>query len=320
MEKAPKISIIIPIFNGETFLGQCLDSLFSQTFDDFEVICLDDHSTDDSLKIISYFTQKEQRLKSIPMNRHFGQYFLRNRGIQIAKADYICFLDDDDFIDDDFLELLYKKITDTNADICLCGGDEYWDIEKEFRDVKWILNGAYLPDKQVFRPTDYPENIFQICGESPWARILKKDFVRKFNLRFDNLPVFEDFPFSIKCITLVQKISYVNEKLYHHRKHPGNASSQLWNRRVNFDAFLISKRFLQNLGFYEIVKYSFLNKCIYAINWRLESADNESICQKMLDELKNNIFHKLELIDEINNLSYTSKIVYHSIIDRSCST
>ena len=109
----PKVSVIIPVYNTEKYLRKCLESVINQTLKDIEIICINDCSTDDSLKILNDI--KDERLKILNLPQNSGVSFARNRGIDEAKGEYISFVDSDDFIAPDFLEKLYNKSQGADA-------------------------------------------------------------------------------------------------------------------------------------------------------------------------------------------------------------
>lgn len=116
----PKVSIIVPVYNVEKYLRKCIDSLVNQTLNDIEIICINDGSTDKSLKILKEYKNKDSRI--ILLNQeNSGQSVARNRGIEIAKGEYLGFVDPDDWIDLDYYEKLYNAAIGTNADIATAG-------------------------------------------------------------------------------------------------------------------------------------------------------------------------------------------------------
>src|SRR5574344_661413 len=118
MEK--KVSIIIPVYNTEEYLDECLQSLINQTLKDIEIICIDDGSTDCSAEILHEYSLKDSRIKVLKQ-RNYGQSAARNKGLMFANGEYISFLDSDDFISEDMLEKLYCKAKEQNTDITMCG-------------------------------------------------------------------------------------------------------------------------------------------------------------------------------------------------------
>lgn len=113
-----KVSVIIPVYNTEEYLGNCLTSICTQTLEDLEIICINDASEDNSLNILNDFANKDKRIKVINFSLNKGAAQARNYGIEIAKGEFISFIDSDDYLETaDFYEKLYNKAIQTNADI-----------------------------------------------------------------------------------------------------------------------------------------------------------------------------------------------------------
>ena len=129
-----KISVIIPVYNAEKYLGQCLDSLIGQTFSDFEIICVNDGSNDSSLDILNNYADKCDKIKIINIENS-GPGPARNKGLDIASGDYITFVDADDWVDKKFLEILYASAIKTNADITECSLCSYYEASSIYKNI-----------------------------------------------------------------------------------------------------------------------------------------------------------------------------------------
>ena len=112
-----KVSIILPIYKVEKYLTKCLDSLINQTLSDIEIICIDDCSPDNSIRILREYALKDERIKIINLKENIGAAGARNKGLEVAKGEYLGFVDPDDYIDLNFYEELYKKALEDGADI-----------------------------------------------------------------------------------------------------------------------------------------------------------------------------------------------------------
>lgn len=120
-----KISVLIPIYNVEKYLGECLESIINQTYSDLEIICINDGSTDNSLSIINKYAKLDDRIVLIDKeNSGYGDSM--NRGLSIAKGEYISIVESDDFIEKDMLGVLYEKMASYNLDVVKCKYNRYW--------------------------------------------------------------------------------------------------------------------------------------------------------------------------------------------------
>ena len=211
----PKVSVIVPVYNVEKYLRKCLDSVVNQTLEDIEIICIDDGSTDGSGAILDEYAQKDKRIKVIHQENQ-GLGAARNVGIDLAKGEYIGFVDSDDFIELSCLEKVYSKIEETSSDLCLFGIYRYNSILK-------------IPEEgDSFNLSHYGENVSQICRYtnikkalftrfSACAKLYQTDFVKKNKLYFPVGIYFEDVFPHIRNMVLAQKICFFDENLYYYR-------------------------------------------------------------------------------------------------------
>ena len=117
VKENPTVSVIIPVYNVEQYLRKCLDSVINQTFKDIEIIIVNDCSPDNSLQMIKEYQTKEERIVLIDLKQNVGLGFARNEGMKIAKGKYITFVDSDDWIASNYIEVLYNNIEKNNLDV-----------------------------------------------------------------------------------------------------------------------------------------------------------------------------------------------------------
>lgn len=201
----PKISIIIPAYNREDTIHFALDSLLRQTFQDFEVIIIDDGSTDNTAKIVEMY--KRSNFKYI-YQENSGVSVARNKGIDLASGEVICFLDSDDFYEDTFLEKMYSKIKTKNFDICYCG---YFIVtSKEKKKCKTLFKEGDIL-------IDYILDRVKVCTNS-W--MIRKKLIDKYNICFpENVSWGEDMEFFSEVLSKTDRICFVNEYLTNYVFH-----------------------------------------------------------------------------------------------------
>ena len=141
-----KISIIMPIYNTETYLRESVNSILNQTFEDFELICIDDGSTDNSLNILKELSENDSRLRIISQENR-GAGFSRNKGMKLSQGDYICFIDSDDYIVPEYLERTYENIISNDSDIVMY-------------KIGNIMNNKKIPVKHHFAFENYIKRSF----------------------------------------------------------------------------------------------------------------------------------------------------------------
>ena len=129
----PKISVIVPVYNVENYLAQCLDSIINQTFMNFECICVNDGSTDNSLSVLHKYAGKDDRIKIIDQENK-GLSGARNSALKIVSAQYITFIDADDFISIDYLEKLINVAEKENSDIVYCRHKMYYSLDNKYEN------------------------------------------------------------------------------------------------------------------------------------------------------------------------------------------
>ena len=195
----PKVSVIIPVYNVEQYLRECLDSVVNQTLKEIEIICVDDGSTDKSLDILLEYAKKDNRITVLKQeNLHAG--VARNAGLAVARGEYLSFLDSDDFFELNMHNEVYKKAVNTNAEIVMFNAYLYDDTKKQDNEVDWTLKVQDVPE--IFSYKDIPNTIFKLSNCWVWNRLYKSAFIKENNLRFQKLGCANDTYFS--CISSIQ--------------------------------------------------------------------------------------------------------------------
>ena len=149
----PKVSVIIPVYNVEKYLRECLNSVINQTLKDIEIILVDDGSTDSSLSICQEYAKKDDRIIVLTQQNQ-GAAVARNNGIKIAKGEYLSILDSDDYFDLSMLEKLYNKAVKDDLDITICRAQALNDLDKKISDMQYSVKEKYLPNKEIFNYKD----------------------------------------------------------------------------------------------------------------------------------------------------------------------
>ena len=269
------ISVIIPVYNVEDYLHVCINSVLKQTYQDFEIICIDDASTDHSLEILEFFTQKDSRVKILKNDSCKGPGFSRNRGLELARGKYIYFLDSDDWLSPNAFEILIEKSEKDNLDIlmfkcvvyyeetCEFGMEDYYDMEFMNEYEGNVFNHFNLDKTKLF-----------LTPNSPWNKFYLKLFLDENNIRFPNQNlIHEDNPFFYKAITSARRVSLINKYL-HNRRRRSN-SIMTWTNERLFDAidicYLILEVFFENYQLYqyykrEVITYIFVDMLNHKYN------------------------------------------------------
>lgn len=178
--KTKKSSIIIPVYNAEKTLPYCLDSILNQTYTDFEIILINDGSTDNSQEMIDTFKKRYPKIIKSFYQKNSGIAKTRNKGIELSKGEYLFFIDNDDYIDNDYIETFVNEIKEKNCDVVI-GGYRRVTEEGKLLFQKEPLNSSW--SKYMFI--------------TPWGRIYKRDSLVKNNISFLNLNIGEDVGLNI---------------------------------------------------------------------------------------------------------------------------
>ena len=204
------ISVIVPIYNSESYLEQCIDSILNQTFQDFELLLIDDGSTDNSLQICLRYSQKDNRIHSYTQ-RGSGPSAARNRGLDYARGVYITFVDSDDYLNHDALEILYNAMREGAYDLVRCSF--------QCVGLRSKLNAKELPDMVAHSKHElaqiYYKNYESYLHANVWGKLYRTSIIKEHKIKFkENIHVCEDRIFNVEyaqyanTATLLKYIGY----------------------------------------------------------------------------------------------------------------
>lgn len=179
-----KVSVIIPVYNVENYLRECLNSVINQTLKDIEIICINDDSTDGSLAILKEYAIKDKRIKIVCQD-NVGAGAARNIGLKMAKGKYLSFLDSDDFFDYTMLEKSYNKVIENKADIVVFGANMY-DANTKNQECLYSFNKLHT-QIYPFSYKDITVSIFKAFNNVAWNKIFKRDFILRNGIVFQEI-------------------------------------------------------------------------------------------------------------------------------------
>ena len=224
-----KITVIVPVYNVEHYLDKCLDSLINQTYKNLEIIVINDGSTDNSGIICQEYAQKDNRIIYVE-KENGGQSEARNMGLDRMTGSYVTFVDSDDWVEADYVETLYQKITEYQADIAV--GNYYSYNEQEGIFCFHIFGSSYYEKVydnvsifENFYESEHMKNFALICVG---GKLYKSDLFRE--LRFEVGKLGEDGYLNQKIYLLAEKTIYLNKGLYAYRQREGS-SSRIWTEK-----------------------------------------------------------------------------------------
>ncbi len=309
-----KISIVLPVYNVANYLRKCLDSLVNQTFEDFEVICVNDGSTDLSLGILEGYSLTDSRFKIITQENQ-GLSGARNTGIQHVQGDYILFVDSDDWLEETALEQLYEHVEGFNSDITMFKFKYYNENSSEFSEGPFtnleVIDPSFFTGN--FYYMDVLDIIFKI-SHAPFNKLYKTSFLKDMDAQFLYGSYYEDLEFFYKVFLKAKKVSVLPEYLYFYRIRDESISTS--GDEGSFDIFNVLETTKQNLidnDIYDRVKDEWLMFIIVNLKYvylRLKDNLKDQFIQEMKDK-----FDEYELGDVVfnENWHYEDRAFYESI-------
>ena len=288
-----KISVIVPVYNVENYLSECIDSLINQTFNDIEIILINDGSTDRSGEICRKYSENDNRILFID-KKNEGVSIARNTGLSIAKGEYIAFVDSDDFIDRNMLKIMYDKAIKTKAEIIRCNSRILREVSKnnilkETEVCSKILNKVEFKEEIVKNDIVIGNNAMVV-----WGNLYKRDIIESNKLKFEQICL-EDYLFNMQYFKYVEKYCWISNRLYNYRVL-NNSLSRTFNPNIFNDLLFVENE--RQIFFKEL---DMLDK------------DNEILASKWLLKYIDSIIYLMHLYK--NKLSKNEKYEYiYSIV------
>ena len=298
------VSVIVPVYNSEKNLRQCIDSITAQTLKDIEIICVNDGSSDNSLAILEELAAKDSRIRVVSQD-NAGAGAARNHGLDLAVGDYLSFLDSDDFFEPDMLEEAYNKAVEGNADITVFRSDQYNEDTGEMQAALWTVREDDLPPYRPMYFRTFTDNVFKVFVGWAWDKLFRADFVRENKLRFQELRTSNDMLFTFSAVVLAKHIEFVNKVLAHQRRN--NPSSLSNTREKSWDCFhtaLIALRDnLERFGLLDELKQDYINYALHFSLWNLRTINGEKK-EVLFNKLKNEWFKEFEIAGKPESYFY----------------
>lgn len=292
LENTCKVSVIVPVYNTEKHLRQCLDSIVNQTLKDIEIICVDDGSTDSSLSILNEYATKDKRVKVLTQKNLYAGV-ARNNGMKIAHGKYFVFWDSDDYFELDTLKAEFEECEKYNADICLCGAERFDDTTGKITKMPHAL-AVPSEVKIPFNSTSF-NDIFYVTNPAPWNKMFSADFIRKLDLKFQSLKSANDVFFLFSALALAKKIVKVDEVFIHYRWGQNiNLQSKIAeNPDIACQAYLAVKNRLKSEPFWNDIEMSFCNYVLGSIFYNFDRLHgSEDGTQKLIESISNKYWHE----------------------------
>ncbi len=303
-----KISVIVPVYNVENYLAQCIESIINQTLRDIEIICINDGSSDSSKEILEKFQNEDKRI--IIINKTNGGYGSScNAGINLAKGEYISIVESDDFIDKNMFEDLYNFAKENNADVVKSAYYEFKDEDSEISKINW--SKQYKMPEKTFQIKDCTQLVY--FHPSIWSCIYKKTFLDKNNIRFVEAKGagWADNPFQIQTLCLAKRIFYTDNAYYYYRLTNPASSSNIVNIKNPFDRSdevhgFLDKNKIKDKNFYAHLykrEMSYIHIVLGGITPELFDFACEKINQ-MVKRMNKNILYQNKFVNDYEKWVY----------------
>ena len=289
------LSVIVPVYNVEKYLPECFASILSQKFTDFEIICIDDCSTDKSWDLLQEYAAKDKRIRIFKQEKNAGQGVARNRALDLAIGEYILFVDPDDWIEKDALTVLDEELKKTKAQVLVFGNynyEEYTGKLKEDRCIQNLISKLsnkskkrnYFEWKEI---RDYVLTSFSAV----WEKCYSRECLAENNIYFLSTRIGEDIFFAQQSILCAKKIFFIEKYLYYYRKRKNSSVTTYSDENFCvFENINSTRELLVKKGIYQYLIKSFslfrMGQLSSAYH-RLPPSSRKKFCQesaKILDK------------------------------------
>ena len=271
-----RVSVVMPVYNGERYLREALDDVLTGNAIQFEVICVDDGSTDATPEILTEFAERDPRVRVLTQ-QNAGAGAARNKGLEVARGEYLSFLDADDIFESGMLERAYKRARMREADLVVFRCDQCWEDTCTYKPTRWSLRREMLPDKDVFSADEISRDIFKVFVGWTWDKLFRADFIRENGLTFQEQRTTNDLSFTFAAVARARRITTMEDVLVHRRMYTGSLSTtreRSWH--CFYDALLALRRQLKDWGLFERRERDFVNYSLHACLWNLSTLSGDA--------------------------------------------
>lgn len=314
----PKVTVLVPVYNVEKYLRQCMESIVNQTLKDIEIICINDGSTDASLEILKEYGSRDSRITIVDkQNTGYGNSM--NIGLEMANGEYIGIIESDDFAELDMFDTLYSLAKEDNLDVAR--SEFYYYDNNTGRDTK--SNSDYVPHNKVIRPSDELSVFYQ--QPSIWANIYRKSFIKNNKIKFLETPgaSYQDTSFTFKVYSLADRYEMINQAFLHYRTFAGS-SSFVGNTKVFCvcDEYDEIEKFLKDNGLFEKQCDLYYHLKFNAYRWnyfRLDDPYDKEFSLKWSSDFKEAYNQGLLKLDKyaIEEISEIKELMYNGSISKN---
>ena len=316
----PVVSVIIPVYNVQDYLVECIESVRNQTLRNIEIICVDDGSTDVSLTILQFYELLDTRIKVLKGHNQGGGA-ARNFGLRFAFGKYFAFFDSDDWADSSMLEKMVKKAEEQNSDLVMCRTYRYSDKENK------VIRETNMPEHLVkknapFTFREVGSNLLVVFGNQPWGKLFRRSFIEENDLKFQEIARANDLRFTQLSVILAERLSIVNEALYYYRVDISSSLQATVDQSplLFLEAWRSFKDRVQELNLLEELSVPLANAvwggCVFSFG-RFSSVEAQ---RELFEELKKSAMHELGIdrLDESTCYNKNNYALLKKMREASC--
>lgn len=301
------VSVIIPVHDSAAHLRECLDSVLAQTLRDIEVICVDDRSVDESPAILREYAERDDRL-TVLANLGEGPGAARNTGLDVARGEYLSFLDADDYFDHRMLEMMAAKARADDAELCICRARYHNMATGRFEPAEGLTRRDLIP-ATPFSPRDIPEHILIVSSPATWTKLFRRDFVRRLDLRHQDVRRSSDLLFTKLATVKAQRITFVDKVLVTYRTGT-DTNMQSRNDEVPFEyhkALTALRDALVESGVYPQVERGFVSLALTSSLYNLHSLRTHAAYSALYDRLRTEYFDALKITGRESDYFFSAR-------------
>ena len=314
------VSAIFPLYNSQKYIQKSLNSISKDLSKNTEIICIDDGSTDNSLKILQQHALNDSRIKILKQNNQ-GAAAARNLGLSHANGEYVIFLDSDDYFATDLIEQSVAKAEKFDADIVIFKAEAFDDVTGQTSALNDRISKLPEYQQKVFSYKDIPEDIFNSFLTAPWNKLYRKSFLDEHGFKFQNIKRTNDLLFVCQTLVAAKRIILLDKVLVHYRTgitknlQSGNAETPL----DFYKALIALKEYLDKEHLFGTVAKSYYKLVLDIVFYNLNSITSDKQFKELIEFFKDKGFNNLGLTDstELYKLSFFGYLQYKCAISNS---
>lgn len=301
METSPQVTVIVPMYNSEEFISQCIDSVLAQTLGDLELICVDDGSTDGTCALVEARAARDGRVRLL-RQENAGPGAARNAALDCARGTYVYCLDADDYLERDMLASCVGALEATGADMALVAFRTFNQQVGRAFDAEWSMrNAEAFPSHPhgTFTSQTAPDLFFETVQNVPWNKVVRRALLEEHRIRFQGIRLTEDLMYSLPAAVAAQSIVRVDSPLVVHREFAGtNAMADKGRHPLDFlEAFAALQTWLRDAGVYDRLRTAYRTWLLDAVYYNLPTYRDFDGFAAAFDRLTDDEFRAFDLAD-----------------------